>query len=82
LRLRQRDVNAALTAWTQPFFTANLVQPAWASAVPANPMYRRDELPKLFADCEPAGGSGGAHDDQKTTAMEAVESAGAPTWSP
>ena len=39
-------------------------------------MYRRDELAKLFADCEPAVVI--AHDDQATTAMEGllVEKAG------
>ena len=59
-----------------PHFVIAMVA-AWklgAIPVPANPMYRRDELAKLFADCEPALVV--AHDDQATTAMEGLEKAG------
>ncbi len=59
-----------------PHFVIALVA-AWkigAIPVPANPMYRRDELAKLFADCEPAVVV--AHDDQATTAMEGLAKSG------
>jgi long-chain acyl-CoA synthetase len=45
-----------------------------AIPVPANPMYRRDELAKLFADCTPAVVV--AHDQEAATAMEGLEKAG------
>ena len=59
-----------------PHFVIALVA-AWkigAIPVPANPMYRRDELAKLFADCEPSAVI--AHDDQAVTAVEGLEKAG------
>jgi len=59
-----------------PHFVIALVA-AWKIGVipvPANPMYRRDELAKLFADCQPAVVI--AHDDQATTAIEGLEKAG------
>jgi long-chain acyl-CoA synthetase len=59
-----------------PHFVIALVA-AWklgAIPVPANPMYRRDELAKLFADCEPVVVI--AHDDQAATALAGLEKAG------
>ena len=59
-----------------PHFVIAMVA-AWklgAIPVPANPMYRRDELAKLFADCEPAVVV--AHDDQASTAIAGLEKAG------
>ncbi len=59
-----------------PHFVIAMVA-AWklgAIPTPANPMYRRDELAKLFADSTPAVVV--AHDDQAPTAMEGLEKAG------
>jgi long-chain acyl-CoA synthetase len=59
-----------------PHFVIAMVA-AWkigAIPVPANPMYRRDELAKLFADCEPVVVV--AHDDQAATAIAGLEKAG------
>ena len=59
-----------------PHFVIAMVA-AWklgAIPVPANPMYRRDELAKLFADCEPAVVV--AHDDHAPTVIEGLEKAG------
>jgi long-chain acyl-CoA synthetase len=59
-----------------PHFVIALVA-AWkigAIPVPANPMYRRDELAKLFGDCEPAVVV--AHYDQAQTALDGLEKAG------
>jgi long-chain acyl-CoA synthetase len=63
-----------------PHFVIALVA-AWkigAIPVPANPMYRRDELAKLFADCEPAVVV--AHHDQAQTALHGLEKAGREAW--
>jgi long-chain acyl-CoA synthetase len=59
-----------------PHFVIGMVA-AWklgAIPTPANPMYRRDELAKLFADSEPAVVI--AHDDQAVTAIEGLAKAG------
>jgi long-chain acyl-CoA synthetase len=66
----------AIVLQNTPHFVIALVA-AWkigAIPVPANPMYWRDELAKLFADCEPAVVI--AHDDQAATAMAGLEKAG------
>ncbi len=59
-----------------PHFVIAMVA-AWklgAIPTPANPMYRRDELAKLFADSTPAVVV--AHDDHAPTALEGLEKAG------
>ena len=59
-----------------PHFVIAMVA-AWklgAIPVPANPMYRRDELAKLFADCEPAAVI--AHDDHVPIVIAGLEKAG------
>jgi long-chain acyl-CoA synthetase len=66
----------AIILQNTPHFVIALVA-VWktgAIPVPANPMYRRDELAKLFADCQPAVVV--AHDDQAETALAGLEKAG------
>jgi long-chain acyl-CoA synthetase len=59
-----------------PHFVIAMVA-AWklgAAPMPANPMYRRDELAKLFADGTPKAVI--AHDDHVPTVLEGLEKAG------
>jgi long-chain acyl-CoA synthetase len=59
-----------------PHFVVAMVA-AWkigAIPMPANPMYRRDELAKLFADSTPAVVV--AHDDTAAIALEGLQKAG------
>ena len=61
-----------------PAFVIGLLA-AWklgAIPVPSNPMYRRDELAKLFADCEP--GAVLCHDDHRPVVIEALRQAAHP----
>ena len=59
-----------------PHFVIAMVA-AWklgAAPMPANPMYKRDELAKLFADGTPAAVI--AHDDHMPTVLEALAASG------
>ena len=71
-----RGDRVAIILQNTPHFVIAMVA-AWklgAAPMPANPMYRRDELAKLFADGTPSAVI--AHDDHIPTVLEALDKAG------